>query len=113
MLGAGEAPPAEMQSVERGLRPPVFLKGDKTWTLEERMRFYRVPAVSIAVFDGQKILWAKAYGTADADALTPATETTLFQAASVSKPVAAAAALKEVERGKIALDKSKIGRAHV
>jgi CubicO group peptidase (beta-lactamase class C family) len=105
-LGEGPAPPVEVQAVERGLRPPVLLKGDKTWTIEERLRFYHVPAVSIAVFDGQKILWARAYGMADADALSPATEATLFQAASISKPVTAMAALKEVERGKLALEKN-------
>ena len=107
-LAAGaESPlPVEIQKVERGLRPPVLLKGEKTWTLEERMRLYRVPAVSIAVFGSGRILWAKAYGVADADSLTPATEATLFQAASISKPVSAAAVLKKVEQGKLSLDKN-------
>ena len=90
--------------VERGLRPPVLLKGDKTWTLEERMRFHRVPAVSVAVFGGGRILWAKAWGVADADTLARVTEGTLFQAASISKPVSAAAILKKVEQGKLSLE---------
>jgi CubicO group peptidase (beta-lactamase class C family) len=108
-LAAGEAPsgpPPEIQQVERGLRPAVLLKGEKTWTLEERMRVHKVPAVSIAVFGSGKILWAKAYGSADADALTAVTDATLFQAASISKPVAAMAALKKVEQGKLALDRN-------
>src|SRR6266545_3428487 len=105
-LGAGPAPPPEIQRVERGLQPAVLLKGEKTWTIEERMRLHKVPAVSIAVFGSGKILWAKAYGLADADALSAATDTTLFQAASVSKPVSAMAALREVERGKLALDRN-------
>jgi len=108
-LAAGLAPPApppEVQQVERGLRPAVLLKGEKPWTLEERMRFHKVPAVSIAVFGSGKILWAKAYGSADADALTAATDATLFQAASISKPVSAIAALKKVEQGKLALDRN-------
>ncbi len=105
-LGAAEAPPPEIQQVEHGLRPAVLLKGDKTWTIEERMRFHKVPGVSIAVFGSGRILWAKAYGLADADAMTPATDATLFQAASISKPVSAMAALKEVERGKISLDRN-------
>ena len=106
VVGAAEAPPPEVQKVERGLRPPVLLKGDKTWTIEERMRLHRVPAVSIAVFGSGKVLWAKAYGLADADALSPATDATLFQAASISKPVSAMAALKKVEQGKLALEKN-------
>ena len=104
--GAGPAPPPEIQQVERGLRPAVLLKGDKTWTIEERMRLYKIPAVSIAVFGSGKVLWAKAYGLADADALTAATDATLFQAASISKSVSAMGALAEVNRGKIALDRN-------
>jgi CubicO group peptidase (beta-lactamase class C family) len=103
---AADQPPPEIQKVEKGLRGPVLLKGDKTWTIEERMRQYRVPAVSIAVFGSGRILWAKAYGLADADAMTPATEATLFQAASVSKPVSAMAVLKKVEQGKLSLEKN-------
>lgn len=105
-LGAREAPPPEIARVESGLRPAVLLKGDKTWTIEERMRFHKVPGVSIAVFGSGRILWARAYGLADADAMTPATDTTLFQAASISQPVSAMAALKEVERGKLSLDRN-------
>jgi CubicO group peptidase (beta-lactamase class C family) len=106
VLAASSGPPPEVQQVERGLRPAVLLKGEKPWTLEERMRVHKVPAVSIAVFGSGKILWAKAYGSADADALTPATDATLFQAASLSKPVSAMAALKKVEQGKLALDRN-------
>ncbi len=104
--GASPAPAPEIQLVEHGLRPAVLLKGEKTWTIEERMRFHKVPAVSIAVFDSGGILWAKAYGVADADALSPATDATLFQAASISKSVSAMAALSEVARGKLALDRN-------
>ena len=99
-------PPPEVQQVERGLRPAVLFKGEKTWTLEERMRFHKVPAVGIAVFGSGKILWAKGYGTADADALSAATDATLFQAASISKPVSAMAALKKVDEGKLSLDRN-------
>jgi CubicO group peptidase (beta-lactamase class C family) len=105
-VGAEGPPSVEIQKVERGLRPPVLLKGDKTWSIEERMRLYRVPAVSIAVFGSGRILWAKAYGVADADSLTPVYETTLFQASSISKPVSAAAVLKKVEQGKLSLDRN-------
>jgi CubicO group peptidase (beta-lactamase class C family)/TolA-binding protein len=105
-LGAEGPSPVEIQKVERGLRPPVLLKGEKAWTLEERMRLYRVPAVSVAVFGSGRILWAKAYGVADADSLAPATEATLFQAASISKPVSASAVLKKAEQGKLSLDKN-------
>src|SRR6266568_1323334 len=83
-LGA-DAPAPEIQQVERGLRSAAFFAGDPPWTLEERMRFHKVPGVSIAVFGDGRILWAKAYGVADADTGQPATPATLFQAASISK----------------------------
>ena len=100
------SPAPEIQQVERGLRPPVLLKGTNPWTIEERMRVHRVPGVSIAVFGSGKILWAKGYGVSDADTLSPVTESTLFQAASISKPVSATAILKKVEQGRLSLDKN-------
>jgi CubicO group peptidase (beta-lactamase class C family) len=66
----------------------------------------KVPAVSIAVIENFKIVWAKAYGVKDVETNTPATTTTLFQAGSISKPVAAMVALKKVEEGKLSLDEN-------
>jgi hypothetical protein len=43
---AAGAPSDRMARVEHGLRPAVTIEGDTPWTLEERMRFYEVPAVS-------------------------------------------------------------------
>ena len=50
------------------------------------------------------IEWAKGYGVTETGTATPVTAQTLFQAASISKPVAALAALRLVEQGKLALD---------
>ena len=41
--------------VENGLRPPVLLEGDKTWSITERMRFYHVEGVSIAVIRDEMV----------------------------------------------------------
>jgi CubicO group peptidase (beta-lactamase class C family) len=60
--------------------------------------------VSVAVVNDGRIEWAKAYGVADAEAKRPATTATLFQAASISKPVAAMGALRLVEEGRLSLD---------
>lgn len=67
------------------------------------MAHYHVPAVSIAVIDGGRIVWSHAWG--QAAPRQPATTHTLFQAASLSKPVFAAAALQLVHRGRLDLDK--------
>jgi len=92
--------------VENGLMSPVVIKGDPSWNILDRMKHYGVPGVSIAVFDGDRVLWAKGYGVMDVETKEPVTENTLFVAGSISKPVAAMGALKLVEEGKIGLDEN-------
>ena len=70
------------------------------------MKTYNVPGLSIAVIENYKIVDAKAYGVIAPRSTTPVTTRTLFQAGSISKPVAATGALYLVERGKLALDEN-------
>ncbi|UAB77788.1 beta-lactamase family protein [Erythrobacter sp. SCSIO 43205] len=96
----------KVRRFESGLRPVYGVMGEpaQVWTLEERMRFHQVPGVSIAVAIDGEFVWAKAYGTADkADDRAVDTDT-LFQAASLSKPVASLAALALVQDGLLLLD---------
>lgn len=90
-------------AVENGLIRPVYIEGDSLWNIEERMKYYGVPGVSIAVIKDNKIAWTKAYGIMDKETNEPVTTKTLFQAGSISKPVAAYGALKAVESGKLSL----------
>lgn len=90
--------------VETGLCNPVFIEGDSTWTIEERMAHYNVPGMSIAVIDDFKIVWTKSYGVMDSTTMRPVTDSTLFQAASISKPVFTMAVLKLAEQGAVNLD---------
>jgi len=90
--------------VEKGLLPPVLVRGERGWDIAERMRFYKCPGVSIAVIRDNQIDWAKGYGVREAGGTEPITSQTVFQAASISKPVTAMAALKLVELGHISLD---------
>jgi CubicO group peptidase (beta-lactamase class C family) len=78
--------------------PPLQL------SLQKLMELYKIPGFSIAVIDDYKIVWAKAYGVTDAGSNKPVTTKTLFQAGSISKPVAATGALMLVEQGKLLLD---------
>lgn len=68
------------------------------------MKQHEVPGVSIAVVNSYEIDWAHGYGVLKAGETNPVTPTTLFQAASISKPVAALAALRTVELGKLTLE---------
>jgi CubicO group peptidase (beta-lactamase class C family) len=95
-----------IKSVEKGLLHAYYFKSRKPQPLklQDRMAFYRVPAVSVAVVDGLRLEWARAYGTKKAGAVDPATPETLFQAGALSQPPAAAAALRLVEQGRLGLD---------
>src|SRR5215467_2320320 len=79
-------------------QPPITLD------IESLMKVFNVPALSVAVIDDYKIVWAKAYGVTEPGSKTPATPKTLFQAGSISKPVAAAGMLALVQQGKLSLD---------
>jgi CubicO group peptidase (beta-lactamase class C family) len=68
------------------------------------MEIYNVPGLSIAVMDNFEIAWAKGYGVTEAGGDTPVTTRTLFQAGSVSKPVAAIATMSLVQQGELSLD---------
>jgi CubicO group peptidase (beta-lactamase class C family) len=74
-----------IQAVENGLMGPFQVVGDRPWTIQERMAYWHVKALSMAVIQDYKIAWAKAYGWADDSLKIPATTQTLFQAASISK----------------------------
>jgi CubicO group peptidase (beta-lactamase class C family) len=73
-------------------------------TLAEVMRRFRVPGVSVAVIKDFEIHWAKGYGVADAGSGRPVQTDTVFQAASISKPVTAMAALHLMQGGSLGLD---------
>ena len=74
--------------------------------VETGMTFYQVPGVSIAVIENYDIAWAKGYGVKDANTKEKVTTNTLFQAASISKPVAAAAVLHLAAEGILDLDEN-------
>ena len=97
---------ARIKRVEQGLLPAVLIKGDPAWAIEERMKQLKVPGLSVAVVKDFKIEWARSYGIKDIETKEPVTTETLFQAGSISKPVAAMVALKRVQQGKIALDEN-------
>jgi CubicO group peptidase (beta-lactamase class C family) len=79
-------------------------QGLDPFTLQEVMQKFRVPGVSIAVIKDFEIHWAKGYGVADVETALPVEPGTLFQAASISKPVTAMAVLKAVQDGRFSLD---------
>lgn len=73
-------------------------------TLDQVMRRFRVPGVSVAVIKDFEIEWAKGYGVAAASTGRPVRPDTPFQAASISKPATALAAMRLVQDAKIGPD---------
>jgi CubicO group peptidase (beta-lactamase class C family) len=99
-----QAAAKDVESIENGLRATVRFKDDPTWNIKERMQHYGVPGVSVAIIKDHKIHLVKHYGVTDRETNRPVDHNTLFQAGSISKPVAAYGALKLVEQGKLSLD---------
>lgn len=96
----------EINAIETNLTAAIQIKGKplEKYAIIKRMEHYKVPGVSIAVVRNGEIRWAKGYGIANINDSSEVTVNTLFQAGSISKPIAALAALKLAEEGKINLD---------
>jgi CubicO group peptidase (beta-lactamase class C family) len=99
---------AKMEHVLSGLRPPIAIKGQPPvrWTLTEMMSENHVPGLSLAVIDDGKIAWTRGFGVREGGKNDPVTASTLFEAQSISKAVAATATLVLVNSGRLSLDES-------
>ena len=103
---AGENVEARIERVEKGIASINLGKSKAPATLDLAglMKLCNDPGLSVAVIEGYKIVWARAYGTTVWGGATPVTTKTLFQAGSISKPVAATGMLALVEEGRLSLD---------
>jgi CubicO group peptidase (beta-lactamase class C family) len=116
VLGLFSGPPSSMgeegtadpriHNVEFGLLPITATKEHlgATVGILERMRAFGTPGLSIAVIEGGRLAWARGYGVTDSKTQRPVIAETIFQAASISKPLTALAALSLVQSGKLNLD---------
>ncbi len=97
----------QIRLVENNLLPSSQIEGDspyKRFTLEERLRFFKVPAVSIAVIDEGAVIWAKAYGVGNRAKNNPIDTHTAFWAGSISKSINAVGVLKLVANSQLSLE---------
>jgi len=97
---------ARITRLEENLAPLVIVEGvePRGYSLQERMEYHRVPGVSIAVINNNRLEWARGYGIADKRTGRRVDENTIFRAGSISKPLTAAAAIRMVEMGALELD---------
>lgn len=97
---------SQITKVENGLLPYTLIEGEPSFNLHDRMEYYKVPGVSIAVIKDYKIEWTKQYGVMDSGIQNPVTDKTLFNVGSLSKGVAALTVLNLVNEEKIDLNKN-------
>ena len=74
------------------------------WHIPQQMKKFDVPGVSIALVDGDRIVWSRGFGYADREKRIPASAQTVYQAGSISKVITATAVMQQVEQGLIDLD---------
>lgn len=70
----------------------------------DAMREQQIPAVTVAMGKGDRLLYSKAFGSADLENALPATTETLIRTASIAKSISAVATMTLVESGKVNLD---------
>src|SRR5579871_91617 len=66
----------------------------------QEMESKGLPALSIALVDGQRIVWARGFGLADPDRHIGATADTVYRIGSVSKLFTDIGVMQQVEKGK-------------
>jgi CubicO group peptidase (beta-lactamase class C family) len=84
-----------------GWIPSAALEG----TLPALMDSGGVPGLAIALVEGGQVRWTRGFGVVDGRGSAPVDEHTIFEAASLSKPVLAYAALRLADRGVLELDR--------
>jgi CubicO group peptidase (beta-lactamase class C family) len=103
---AAQASEDSIARIESRLVPRIVLRDrpEPPRSLVERMAHYRVPGVSLAFFDDERILWTRQHGLLEAGSPRRVDGETLFQAGSVSKAATAMAILRLVREGRLDLD---------
>jgi hypothetical protein len=103
-VSAGDSSAVEerIDHIRDGLLPAVLIEGEppRKEASSDQMTRLHVPGVSIAVIHAGSIEWARGFGLTEVGG-PPVTPRTLFQAASISKPVTALAVLRLVQEGKL------------
>ena len=109
LAGCAQQPSAarHVARIEQHLLAPDYLPAVPAdhASIADRLAYYKVPGVSVAVINDGKVEWAKGYGIADVETKRAVDERTLFHGASLSKPVNAITFLIYVQQHKVDLDK--------
>lgn len=91
--GGGESPPRYEKTIAQ-----------VTQAIDTQMATNGVTGLSIALVDGQDVVWARGFGFADKESGAAASADTIYEIGSVSKTFAAASIMRLVEQGRVGLD---------
>ena len=92
--GGSDTPPA----------PYANTVAQMTTYIESSMAQSNVTGLSIALVDGQNVVWSRGFGYADKEANVPAADDTIYEIGSLSKTFAATAIMRLVEEGRMDID---------
>ena len=83
---------------------PENLKANLDQTIQNDLEQHIIGGASIWVAQNNQTVYCQCYGESNTDTHAPLLPNTLFRLASMTKPVTAAAALMQIQRGKLNLD---------
>ena len=101
--GCQGLPPAAPATIQKGDYAAVV--DYLTERIPYEMDVSKVPGLSIAVVDDQRIVWSTGFGYADTARHRRATGDTLYRVGAISKVVTAAAVLRAADDGLLSLDR--------
>ena len=89
---------------EKDLEPFAQLSTTFDSIIPNSMRRHKVPGATVALVEEGKVVWARGFGVADRENGRSTHSQTMFNVASLSKPVTALAIMRLAEQGKLDLD---------
>ncbi|MDL5366796.1 serine hydrolase domain-containing protein [Xanthomonas sp. NCPPB 2654] len=94
--------------LDHGLRPSVLAPGQALprWSIDQRMRHYKVPGVAVAILKHGEVVAVSGYGVRQAHTQDKVDGDTLFSVGSISKVATATTALRLVAHGELDLDRN-------
>ncbi len=102
LAACASQPPEPPRQIARGDYAAVQSFGSSL--IARAMEHNKIPGLSIALVDDQRVVWSQGFGFADVAAHRPATADTLYRVGSLSKLFTDTAALQLVDNGKLGLD---------
>lgn len=93
--------PAALSAQERGMDEALHLAG--VW-LDAQLAYDKLPGMSVAIVQGQDVLWSQGFGYANPETRVPATPATLYSICSISKLFTSVGVMRLYDEERIRLD---------